>query len=70
MIKEKCYVCWVFQRLNLREVLAVGAALQVDYPSNHEEQEAHAEQHGGLLVDARQWVRMDHDPSVSACHPP
>lgn len=51
-------------------VLAVRTALQVDYPSDQEEQEAHAEQHGGLLVDVRQWVRMDLDPSMSACHAP
>lgn len=57
------------QRLNLRVVLAVRAALQVDYPSDQEEQEAHAEQHGGLLVDVRQLVRIDHNPPLSASHP-
>lgn len=61
--KEKCYVCWVFQTLNLRVVWAVRIALQVDYPSNQKEQDAHAEQHGGFLVDVRQWVRIDHNPS-------
>lgn len=45
------------------------AAGPVDHPSDHEEKEADAEQHGGLLVDARQPDRPD-DVSTSARHPP
>lgn len=49
---QRCYVCWVFQKLNLRVVLvAVRTALRVDYPSNQKEQDANAQQDGGLLVD-------------------
>lgn len=66
--KGRCYICWVFQRLDLRWVLvAVGTALHVQYPSNQKEQEPHAEQDGRLLVDMRQRVRMDQvDLSMSA----
>ncbi len=49
--------------------MAVCIALQVNYPSNQEEQETHAQQHGRLLVDLRQRVGMDKDRSMSACHP-
>lgn len=67
--KKKCYFCWVSQRLNLRLGLAVCAALQIDYPSNQQEEEAQAEEHGGLLVDGRQRVWTDHNLSRSAFRP-
>lgn len=66
--EENCYVCWVFQRLNLRVALGVRTASQVHYPSNQKEQEAHADQGDGLLVDVRHQVQRDHSPS--AWHPP
>lgn len=66
VMEEKCYVCWVFQRLNLR--VAVRTALCIDYPSDHKEQEAHAEDDGGVLVDMRHTDWLDHYPSMSACH--
>lgn len=62
----KCYVCWVFQRLNLRVVRAVCAALHVDDSRDEEEQEDHGKQHGGLMVDGQQWVGMDRILSLSA----
>lgn len=61
----KCYVCWVFQRLNLRSVRAVCAALHVDDSRDEEEQEDHSKQHGGLMVDGQQGLGMDHILSLS-----
>lgn len=62
----KCYVCWVFQRLNLRVVRAVRTALHVDDSRDEEEQEDHGKQHGGLMVDGQQGVGMDRILSLSA----
>lgn len=58
-----------FPTLDLSVVLVVHTALQVDYPSNHKEQDAHTQQHGGLLVDVRQLLLRDHNWSMSTCHP-
>lgn len=62
----KCYVCWVFEKLNLRVVRAVRAALHVDDSRDEEEQEDHGKQHGGLMVDGQQRVEMDRILSLSA----
>lgn len=61
----KCYVCWVFQRLNLRVVRAVRAALHVDNSRDEEEQEDHGKQHGRLIVDGQHGVGMDRILSLS-----
>lgn len=54
---QSCYVCWVSQRLNL--VIAAAHTL-MEVPSNQNEQEAHEEQEGGVLVDVV-WI------DVSTC---
>lgn len=53
------------QRLNLRGVLAARTAGPVEHPSNQEQQEAGAQQHGRLLPDVRQRVVMENQ--AAAC---
>lgn len=64
--REKCYFC----ELNLRVVLAVCAALQVDFSSDQKEQQADdAQQHDGLLGDGRQTVCFQGNMSLSVLQP-
>lgn len=56
------------QRLNLRGVLAARTAGPVEHPSNQEQQEAGAQQHGRLLPDVRQRVVMENQ--AAACRAP